>query len=127
MGGCPKPFLVTLDSTFRTKRITRKQRVTNGIKGRYIKTSRRQSSTRTLMKRSRRRAGGFDIVRPRNHEVKRKVRTLKKLVPNSSNSKGLDGLFRNTADYILALQMRIQFMQVMVNGLSSTPDDIKIE
>lgn len=79
------------------------------------------------MKMSRRRAGGSDIERPRNHEVKRKVRTLKKLVPNSSSTKGLDGLFRDTADYILALQTRIQFMQVMVNGLSSTPDNIKIE
>lgn len=105
MGICPKPFLVTLDSSLRTKRITRKQRV----------------------QRSRRRAGGFEIERRRNHEVKRKVRTLKKLVPNSSNSKGLDGLFRDTADYILALEMRIQFMQVMVNGLSSsTTDDMNI-
>ncbi|KAL8094466.1 hypothetical protein AgCh_036121 [Apium graveolens] len=95
MGICPKPFLVTLDSSLKTKRITRKQRV----------------------KRSRTRAGGFEMERRRNHEVKRKVRTLKKLVPNSSNSKGLDGLFRDTADYILALEMRIQFMQVMVNGL----------
>ncbi|WOG94676.1 hypothetical protein DCAR_0313973 [Daucus carota subsp. sativus] len=109
MGICPKSFLVTVEKSFVTKRNTGKQG---------------QSSTRTLMKRSRRRAGGFEIVRRRNHEVRRKVRTLKKLVPSSSSSKGLDGLFRDTADYILALQMRIQLMQVMFNGLSSAPDDI---
>lgn len=79
------------------------------------------------MKRSRRRGGGdLEIVRASNIEVVRKVKTLKKLVPNSRDSKGLDGLFRETADYILALQMRIKFMQVMVNGLSSTaPDNIE--
>ncbi|KAK1398745.1 Transcription factor UPBEAT [Heracleum sosnowskyi] len=130
MGGCPKPSLATLHSFLGTKRITGKQRVAEGIKGRYIKSSRRYSSfTRrsSLMKRSRRRAGGLEIVRGSNLEVVRKVKTLKKLVPNSSDTEGLDGLFRETADYILTLQMRIQFMQVMVNGLSSTPDNLNIE
>lgn len=131
MDGYSKPSLVALDNFLGAKRITGKQRVAQGIKGRYIKNSKRYSFTcrKNLMKRSRRRgSGGIEIVRASNLEVVRKVRTLKKLVPNSRETKGLDGLFRETADYILALQMRIHFMQVMVSGLSSTAsDNIEIE
>lgn len=54
--------------------------------------------------------------RPTN-VVKKRVKTLRKLVPNSE-SMGLDGLFRETADYIMSLQMRVQVMKVMVNLLS---------
>ncbi|OIW12591.1 hypothetical protein TanjilG_04755 [Lupinus angustifolius] len=49
--------------------------------------------------------------------IQKRVRTLKRLVPNS-DSMGLDGLFRETADYILALQTRVEVMQVMVNVLT---------
>ncbi|KAJ7973090.1 transcription factor UPBEAT1 [Quillaja saponaria] len=55
--------------------------------------------------------------------IKRRVRTLKKLIPTSDDSMGLDGLFRETADYILSLQMRVRMMQVMVKVLSGSDDE----
>lgn len=65
----------------------------------------------------------------RNLQIARRVRILKKLVPSrrerESESEpepesGLDNLFRETADYILALQLRVKVMQVMVDVLSSS-------
>ncbi|XP_057425154.1 transcription factor UPBEAT1-like [Lotus japonicus] len=53
--------------------------------------------------------------------IQKRVRTLKRLVPNS-DSMGLDGLFRETADYILALQTRVRVMQVMVDVLTGYDD-----
>ncbi|KAK2968327.1 hypothetical protein RJ640_021716 [Escallonia rubra] len=55
--------------------------------------------------------------------IERKVRTLKKLVPNSGST-GLDGLFRETADYILSLEVRVKLMQVMVKYL---PQRLKLQ
>ncbi|KAJ4829240.1 hypothetical protein Tsubulata_016565 [Turnera subulata] len=83
--------------------------------GRVIVRSRRPR--RVLMKRrtrlddSRRVAGG----------IQRRVKTLKKLIPNSE-SMGLDGLFRETAEYILSLQMRVKAMQTMVNALAGSDE-----
>jgi len=54
--------------------------------------------------------------------IERRVRTLKKLIPNSE-SMGLDGLFRETADYILSLQMRVKVMQIMVKVLTGSDDE----
>lgn len=54
--------------------------------------------------------------------IRRRVRTLKSLVPNS-DSLGLDGLFRQTADYILSLQTRVRVMQVMVKVLTGSDDE----
>ncbi|XP_021293353.1 transcription factor UPBEAT1 [Herrania umbratica] len=56
--------------------------------------------------------------RPMNH-VEKKLKTLKKLIPNNE-SIGLDGLFRETADYILSLQMRVEVMQIMVKVLTGS-------
>ncbi|CAL0316071.1 unnamed protein product [Lupinus luteus] len=53
--------------------------------------------------------------------IQKRVRTLKRLVPNS-DSMGLDGLFRETADYILALQTRVEVMKVMVNVLTESDE-----
>lgn len=65
------------------------------------------------------RLGRFGGSRRRANGIERRVRTLKMLVPNSnSDSVGLDGLFRETADYILSLQMRVRVMQIMVKVLS---------
>ncbi|THG04105.1 hypothetical protein TEA_025427 [Camellia sinensis var. sinensis] len=50
--------------------------------------------------------------RPMNG-IKKRLRTLKKLVQNR-RSKGLDGLFKETADYIVCLQMKVKVMQMMV-------------
>ncbi|XP_059630457.1 transcription factor UPBEAT1-like [Cornus florida] len=76
---------------------------------------RRSRQRRMLMKR---RAFPKGCGRPTNGIVRR-VRILKKLVPNG-RSKGLDGLFTETADYILCLQMKVKVMQMMVNLLSKT-------
>ncbi|GFZ04515.1 hypothetical protein Acr_17g0000870 [Actinidia rufa] len=70
-------------------------------------------------RRSRRFSGRLGGPRRRKTVVEKKVRALRKLVPKSE-SMGLDGLFRDTAEYILALQMRVQVMQIMVQVLSGS-------
>lgn len=60
-------------------------------------------------------------VRPRN-AVERKVRTLKKLIPNCEFT-GVERLFRETADYIAALQMRVKVMQIVVDAMSGADDE----
>lgn len=74
----------------------------------------RRPTRRVLMKRR----GG---CRRGSNGIRRRVRTLKTLVPNS-HSLGLDGLFRETANYILSLQTRVRVMQVMVNVLTPSHD-----
>lgn len=54
-----------------------------------------------------------------NGVIERRVRTLKRLIPHRE-SIGLVGLFRETADYILALQMRVRVMQNMVKVLTDS-------
>ncbi|KAM0957664.1 hypothetical protein ACFX13_026374 [Malus domestica] len=54
--------------------------------------------------------------------IKRRVKTLKGLIPNSDDSTGLDGLFRDTADYILSLQTRVRLMQIMVQAFAAGSD-----
>ncbi|KAH1122457.1 hypothetical protein J1N35_005617 [Gossypium stocksii] len=49
----------------------------------------------------------------------KKVKTLKKLIPNKE-SMGLGGLFRDTAEYIMCLQMRVKVMQIMVKVLTGS-------
>ncbi|KAL2510470.1 Transcription factor UPBEAT1 [Abeliophyllum distichum] len=72
---------------------------------------------RILMKR---RARLDRSKRPRT-TVERKVRILKKLIPDCE-SMGVEMLFRETADYIMALQMRVKVMQIMVNALSGSDE-----
>ncbi|KAK7343813.1 hypothetical protein VNO77_12856 [Canavalia gladiata] len=67
---------------------------------------------RVLMKRR----GGF---RRGSNGIQRRVRTLKRLIPNT-DSIGLDGLFRETANYILSLQTKVRVMQVMVKVLTGS-------
>lgn len=85
--------------------------------------SKRTKSKRVLMKRrrlgaSRRRLGASR--RRGNYGIVRRVRILKRLIPNSQTVGSLDGLFRETADYILSLQMRVRVMQIMVKVLSGS-------
>lgn len=91
----------------------RKQRVTRQNGDHAWSTSAR----RILMKR-RARPGGSR--RPANG-IKRRVKNLKKLIPNSESME-LDGLFRETADYILSLQMRVRVMQIMVKVLTGSDE-----
>ncbi|KAG6749774.1 hypothetical protein POTOM_046843 [Populus tomentosa] len=73
---------------------------------------------RVLMKRVARVEGS---TRRAGYGVGRRVRTLKKLIPNGE-SLGLDGLFRETADYILSLQTRVKVMQLMVKELTGSDE-----
>lgn len=57
-------------------------------------------------------------TRPAVNVFEKRVRVLRKLVP-TKESEGLDGLFRDTTDYILALEMRVKVMQIMVIALSA--------
>ncbi|CAL9237270.1 unnamed protein product [Arabidopsis halleri] len=82
---------------------------------------RRQRARRALVKKI--------MIRPRKsleasrrpcRAIQGRVKTLKELVPNTKTSQGLDGLFRQTADYILALEMKVRVMQTMVQVLTET-------
>uniref|UniRef100_A0A7N0VFX3 Uncharacterized protein n=1 Tax=Kalanchoe fedtschenkoi TaxID=63787 RepID=A0A7N0VFX3_KALFE len=53
----------------------------------------------------------------------RRVETLKGLIPYSHESIGVEGLFRETADYILALQLKVRVMQTMIDLLSNSGGD----
>ncbi|PON61749.1 hypothetical protein PanWU01x14_144080 [Parasponia andersonii] len=83
----------------------------------HIRSNKRPK--RILMKRKR--LGGASRRRSGNGIVRR-VQTLKRLVPTSRRSEGLDGLFRETADYILSLQMRVRVMHIMVKVLSGSEE-----
>ncbi|KAL5722999.1 hypothetical protein ACHQM5_006450 [Ranunculus cassubicifolius] len=61
----------------------------------------------------------MDGSRRQRNGVVRKVKTLKKLVPNGKFM-AVDGLFRETADYILLLETQVKVMQIMVNVLSGS-------
>ncbi|KAL8457366.1 hypothetical protein ACS0TY_035283 [Phlomoides rotata] len=57
----------------------------------------------------------------KRNAIEGKVTTLQKLVPNCE-SEGVEGLFREIADYIMALEMRVKVMQIMVDLLSGCDD-----
>ncbi|XP_050380001.1 transcription factor UPBEAT1 [Argentina anserina] len=87
--------------------------------GLVLKNKKRADGKRTLKKRRRSLQFG---ARRENNGIRRRVRTLKRLIPNSDSKsvKGLDGLFRETADYILSLQSRVTLMQIMVKALAGS-------
>ncbi|PQQ02594.1 transcription factor UPBEAT1 [Prunus yedoensis var. nudiflora] len=57
-------------------------------------------------------------ARRRCNGIQRRVKILKRLIPNTDSSTGLDGLFSETADYILSLQSRVRLLQIMVQALA---------
>nr|XP_004496369.1 transcription factor UPBEAT1-like [Cicer arietinum] len=81
-------------------------------------TKKRMKSRRTRRISMKRRIG----CRRGSYGIQRRVRTLKSLIPNSDDSIGLDGLFRETANYILSLQTRVRVMQVMVEVLNESDE-----
>ncbi|KAL8224813.1 hypothetical protein R6Q57_017370 [Mikania cordata] len=81
--------------------------------------SRKPSRNKTLRMIKRRRTQHREGSR-RSTMIEKKVRTLKKLIPNGDSTVGLDGLFRETAEYISHLQMRVSLMQAVVNALSNS-------
>ncbi|KAE9617514.1 hypothetical protein Lalb_Chr03g0036161 [Lupinus albus] len=114
MGVSSKPFHVSFSlksSSYEWSKVlvaqAKKQNVTKkSIKGR--KRGRILMKRKTLtIEGSRKQASG----------IQRRVRTLKKLIPKNQ-SIGLEGLYRETAQYILSLQMKVKAMQFMVNTLT---------
>ncbi|OAY62545.1 Transcription factor UPBEAT1 [Ananas comosus] len=81
----------------RTKRMTRKPTV---------------SKRRNLLEGSRKPASA----------VKRKIRVLQRLVPNSESTR-LDELFEKAAEYIVCLQMQVKVMKIMVAAPSPKDSD----
>ncbi|KAM0027995.1 putative transcription factor IBH1-like, bHLH domain-containing protein [Helianthus debilis subsp. tardiflorus] len=82
------------------------------------RTTPTRNNTLKMIKRRRARRAGQGSSR-RSTMIEKKVRTLKKLIPTGNSSVGLDGLFRDTAEYISNLQMRVSIMQAVVNALSN--------
>jgi len=113
MDHMPNEALWNKVSEAQTKRRCPLRRQKNG------RHARSKRPGRILMKRRARAEGS--TVRS-GYGIERRVRTLKKLIPNSE-SMGLDGLFRETADYILSLQMRVKVMQIMVKVLTGSDDE----
>ncbi|KAI3408617.1 Galactinol--sucrose galactosyltransferase [Psidium guajava] len=56
-----------------------------------------------------------------SRKIERRVLTLKTLIPDGE-SMGLEGLFRETAEYILTLEMRVKMMQMVVDMFSGSSD-----
>ncbi|GMJ09694.1 hypothetical protein HRI_004638600 [Hibiscus trionum] len=79
------------------------------------KNQTRPRTTSVLMKRRAVREGSRRVVNP----IEKKVKTLKRLVPNNGST-GLEGLYRDTAEYILSLQMRVKVMQILVKVLTAS-------
>ncbi|RZC88297.1 hypothetical protein C5167_016089 [Papaver somniferum] len=95
----------SLGDEFMRKRKVKKQKIKKLMNGGYMWS--KGTTRRNLLVGSRRGMEG-------------KVKTLKKLVPGGKSSMGLDGLFIETADYIMALQMQVKVMKIMVNVLASS-------
>ncbi|KAF8089736.1 hypothetical protein N665_0498s0037 [Sinapis alba] len=83
---------------------------------------RRQRARRALVKKIMiRPKKSPEATRRPSRAIHRRVKTLKELLPNTkSSSQGLDGLFTQTADYILALERKVRVMQTMVQVLTET-------
>ncbi|KAJ0053454.1 hypothetical protein Pint_00838 [Pistacia integerrima] len=99
-----------LEARSKRRWIVRKQRKNGG----HVRT---KKPRRILMKKKARLEGS----RMPANGIQRRVKTLKKLIPKSEST-GLDGLFRETADYILALEMRVKVMQIMVKVLGGSEE-----
>lgn len=60
---------------------------------------------------------------PRSRSDKRvcckRIRRLRKMIPNTESVE-LNGLFRETADYVLWLQMKVRVMQALVHVLKGS-------
>ncbi|GAB2234543.1 hypothetical protein Droror1_Dr00003798 [Drosera rotundifolia] len=83
----------------------------------------RRGSTAMTNKRSRikRKFGVVEGARRRRiGRIEGQVRALKKLVTNNHEADGLEGLLRDTADYIVSLETRIRTLKVIVAALSNS-------
>ncbi|GLT42658.1 hypothetical protein SLA2020_373590 [Shorea laevis] len=118
MGIAPHPLLVSLSLKGRVlqdEEVLKARRKLKVMKRKVVKCRR---SRRVLKKRRSCVEGG----RRPTSTIERKIRTLKKLIPNSEGME-LDGLFRETAEYIQSLEMRVKVMQIMVKVLTGSNDE----
>ncbi|KAM3358194.1 hypothetical protein P3S68_021125 [Capsicum galapagoense] len=76
----------------------------------------------------------LERCRRSSNEVEKKVKILEKLIPNceSSSSMGLERLFREAADYIWALEMRVKGLAIncaayvdVVNEMEKIPRKLR--
>ncbi|KAE8698939.1 stachyose synthase family protein [Hibiscus syriacus] len=86
----------------------------------YSSLVKRHSKCRRLV--SMKRRARLDVRKRGSNLFRRKLTTLKKLIPNREAIGGLDGLFRETAEYIMCLQMRVKVMRIMVNVLTGSDE-----
>ncbi|GLU07242.1 hypothetical protein SLE2022_242060 [Rubroshorea leprosula] len=118
MGIATHPLLLSLTLKSRVlgdEQVLKARRKLKVMKRKVVKCRR---SRRVLKKR---RACVEGTRRPAS-TIERKIRTLKKLIPNSEGME-LDGLFRETAEYIHSLEMRVKVMQIMVGVLTGSKDE----
>ncbi|KAG9150319.1 hypothetical protein Leryth_017620 [Lithospermum erythrorhizon] len=88
---------------------------------RKIKTKRSRRNIMKIRARLERNRRSSSSRNGRN-EIVKKVKVLKKLVPNCESTR-METLFRETADYIVALQMRVKVMQTVVNALEGSDEE----
>lgn len=75
-----------------------------------------------MMRRRRARIDRCIIRKARIHSIERKLRMLKKLVPNYKSMGSVEVLFRETVEYIMALQTRVKLMQIAADILSGSAE-----
>ncbi|KAE8719315.1 calcium-dependent protein kinase 4-like [Hibiscus syriacus] len=63
----------------------------------------------------------IDVRKRGSNPFWRKVEALKELIPDRE-AVDLDGLFRETAEYITCLQMRVKVMRIMVEVLTGSDE-----
>ncbi|XP_028771040.1 transcription factor UPBEAT1-like isoform X2 [Neltuma alba] len=88
-------------------------------KGAQVETQKSVKSRRRGRILMKRRARLMEGSRRGANKMERRMTKLKRLIPDGERM-GLDGLFRKTADYILALQMRVRVMQIMVKVVTAS-------
>lgn len=97
----------------------KKQRMARKYSRHVLRSKKLDTAARILMMRKTARLGSRKHA---NNGIRRRVRTLKRLIPNGESMGNLDGLFRETTDYILSLQMRVRVMQTTVNVLTNSDE-----
>ncbi|KAK4768231.1 hypothetical protein SAY87_003372 [Trapa incisa] len=97
-------------------------------KGSKFLMRRSSSPSSSMGKRGRKRVHIRRSGRRSWSRIEKRVRMLKRLVPNIDQRRvGLEGLFVDTADYILSLEARVRTMQIMVDRLSAVGDEGEVD
>ncbi|KAI5336240.1 hypothetical protein L3X38_015507 [Prunus dulcis] len=121
--GSQHPLLVSLDLKGMVlknegKSYTKWNKVNMITRESGVVKNKRTPKRRRILKKRGTLKGLQQSARMRSNGIQRRVKTLKRLIPKTDSSTGLDGLFRETADYILSLQSRVRLLQIMVQALA---------